>query len=370
MTPRQRVLDAIHHKQPDRVPIDFWAVPEVFDQLQEALALSDRQAVLDRFDVDLRYFDGPALIAQARPPDEEGFVEDHWGVRRKLNTITGTRRDGSSYTWTYKHLVSSPLAGATSVAEIDRHDWPTADMWDYSGVGAACRAIRDAGYAVVAGADRLDRTAQLKPAMYLRGAEQFMADLVLAPAVAEAILEHIGDYYLEYNRRFFEAAGGTEPLIDIFFMGDDMGTQTSTWVAPEMYRRFFKKRFAAYCELAHGCGMKVMYHTCGNVAPLVGDFVEAGLDILQSLQPAALGDGIARLKREFGKDLCFQGGIDIQGVLPTGAPADVREHVRDRAAILAPGGGYVFGTAHNILPDAPTENVLALIDAYHEYGRY
>ncbi len=367
MTARQRVLEAIGHRSPDRIPIDFWAVPEVFRQLREELGLGDDEAVLKRFGVDLRYFNGPAYVGASRPAGKEGVVEDHWGVRRRLTAVAGTRRDGTAYRWTYKHLLAGPLAGASSVAEIERHAWPTAEIWDYSGVQAACRALREAGYAVVAGADRLDRTAQLKPAMYLRGAEQFMADLLLEPEIAEAILHHVSDYYLEYNRRFFEAAGGS---IDIFFMGDDMGTQSSTWVSPELYRRFFKQRLAAYCDLAHRHGMKVMYHTCGNVAPLVRDFIEAGVDILQSLQPQALGERLAWLKREYGRELCFQGGIDIQNVLPKAAPEEVRLHVRRCAKLLGEGGGYIFGTAHNILPDTPTENILALIEAYHEYGRY
>jgi len=367
MTSRQRVLRAIDHAEPDRVPVDFWAVAEVFERLRRQWRLGDDEAVLERIGVDLRYFNGPAFVGEAAGPDADGIATDHWGVRRKLKTITGARRDGTSYTWTYKHLQESPLAEATTVGDIERHAWPTAEMWDYSGVKAACRRIAQAGYAVVAGADRLDRTAQLKPAMYLRGTEQFMADLALEPAIAECIVAHVANYYLEYNRRFFEAADGS---IDIFFMGDDMGTQASTWVAPEMYRKFFKKRFAAYCELAHAYGMKVMYHTCGNVTSLVEDFIDCGLDILQSLQPAAMGDQLARLKSEYGKELCFQGGIDIQGVLPKGTPAEVRQHVRSRVEVLAAGGGYIFGTAHNILPDTPTENILALVDAYREYGQY
>ncbi|MFB3892459.1 MAG: uroporphyrinogen decarboxylase family protein [Phycisphaerae bacterium] len=375
MTPRDRVLQAVTHVVPDRIPIDFWAVPEVYGQLQEAWGLADlgaeaaREAVLKRVGADLRYFNGPALQG---PPGgardlPAGVTMDHWGVLRESRTVTGRRRDGTAWTWTYKHLLKSPLAGATSVAEIDRHNWPTADLWDYSGVAAACRAIKDAGFCVVAGADRLDRTAQLKPAMYIRGTENFMADLALEPDIAEAILTHISDYYLEYNRRFFEAAGGT---IDIFFMGDDMGTQASTWVSPEMYRGFFKKRFEAYCELAHRHGAKTMYHTCGNVAPLVGEFIDAGLDILQSIQPQALGERLAWLKREYGRHLAFQGGIDIQGVLPNGTPAEVAAHVKSRAEVLGEGGGYIFGTAHNILPDTPTENIDALVRAYQEYGRY
>ena len=367
VTSRRRVLEAVEHRQPDRIPIDFWAVPEVYGQLREALGLPDDEAVLRRFGVDLRYYKGPALKGQehVRPPG--GVVQDHWGVLRKAATISGTRRDGTRYAWTYKHLLKSPLAEFTSVAQIERHNWPTADLWDYSEVKTRCQEIKDAGYCVVAGADRLDRTAQLKPAMYVRGTEKFMADLILDEAVAECILRHISDYYLEYNRRFFEAADG---MIDIFFMGDDMGTQAGTWVSPEMYRRFFKKRLAAYCELAHEYGMKTMYHTCGNVAPLVKDFIEAGLDILQSLQPQALGPQLAWLKREYGKDLCLQGGMDIQGVLPRGSPADVADHVRSRAQILGQGGGYIFGTAHNLLPDTPTENILALVEAYHTYGKY
>lgn len=382
LSSRDRVLAAISHRQPDRIPVDFWAAGEVFTQLQQALNLPDKEAVMKFAGADLRYFNGPAYIgataqgpagksAAAQGPAGEalppGVVSDHWGVLRQVSTVSGQRRDGTTYTWTYKHLHKAPLADATTVEQIERHPWPTADMWDYSNVRSACGAIRDSGSCVVAGADRLDRTAQLKPAMYIRGTEQFMADLVLEPQIADCLLEHISDYYLQYNRRFFEAAGGT---IDIFFMGDDMGTQASTWVSPEMYRRFFKRRFAAYCDLAHRHGMKVMYHTCGNVAPLVGDFIEAGLDILQSLQPAALGDQLPVLKREYGKDLSFQGGIDIQNVLPSGTPADVAEHVRQRAAMLGAGGGYIFGTAHNILPDTPTENILALIEAYREFGKY
>jgi uroporphyrinogen decarboxylase len=366
MNSRERVLEAIAHRVPDRIPIDFWAVPEVYCQLRDFLAFPDDEAVLQRFAVDLRYYNGPAPRSQPEPLLPEGVVQDHWGVLRKKQTVHGRRRDGTDYTWTYSHLLRSPLAAAETVEEIEQHAWPTADMWDFSGARLACQQIRDAGLCVVVGADRLDRTAQLKPAMYLRGAARFMTDLVLNPALAECLLEHISAYYLDYDRRLLDAADG---LVDIFFMGDDMGTQASTWVSPELYRRFFHRRLAAYCELAHRYGARVMFHTCGNVTSLVPDFIEAGLDILQSLQPQAMGGQLASIKREYGRELAFQGGIDIQGVLPKGTPEDVVRHVRERARILGIRGGYIFGTAHNILPDTPTENILALVDAYHEYGR-
>ena len=365
MNSRQRVLATIDCKSPDRIPIDFWAVNEVFDRLVKELNVPDIEGVMQKFDADLRFFRGPGL-GEVKP-DADGIFADHWGVKRQWHTVTGHRRDGATYTWTYKHMVSSPLADAQNVADIEKHAWPDPANWDYSGVKDSCKTIRDAGYAVVFGGDRLDRTAQLKAGMYLRGTEQFVMDLALEPEMAECILQHIAEYYNDYNRRVFEAADGN---IDIFFMGDDMGTQNSTWVSVDMYRKFFKKRFAQFNELAHSFGIKTMYHTCGRVTDLVGDFVDAGLDVLQSLQTGPMEGDFAKIKSEFGRDLCFEGGMDIQDVLPNGSPEDVRQHVKKISQTLGKGGGYIFGTAHNLLPDTPTENILALVDAYHEFGQY
>jgi len=129
MTSRERVLTALSHRESAGIPIDFWAVPEVYAQLQQDLHLPDKEAVLRHFDVDLRYFNGPTLIAsqQAAPP--EGVLRDHWGVVRQARTVHGTRRDGTAYSWTYKHLLQSPLAQVSSVAELERYPWPTADLW-------------------------------------------------------------------------------------------------------------------------------------------------------------------------------------------------------------------------------------------------
>ena len=349
------------------MPIDCWAVDVVIERLVAERGLADKEALLRELNVDLRTHTGPIYVGRELRTFDDGTTEDHWGVPRAWMTVDGVRRDGGPWSWRYKHVATTPLAGMTTVAEIDAYPlWPDTAMYDYSRMRAECAAIREAGYAVVIGADRLDRAAQLKPAMYLRGAEQFLVDLMIEPAVGECILDHVVSFYLAHYERIFEATRG---LADIFFMGDDMGTQTGPWVSPDMYRRFFKASFAKYNELAHRYGLRTMYHTCGNVTTLVGEFVEAGLDVLQSLQPEA-GMDLATLKREYGRDLCFQGGVDIQQVLPHGTPDDVRRHVADRAGIMVPGGGYIFGTAHNILPDVTSENIRALFDAYIEYGQY
>jgi len=367
MLGRERVLTALDHREADRVPIDYWAIGSVTERLVAERGLADSESLLRQLGVDLRYHLGPKYVGRKLRSFEDGSVEDHWGVPRRWMTVEGVRRDGEPWSWRYKHVARPPLAEMTSVAEVEAYPlWPGTDMYDYSQMHQECVVLRDTGCAVVIGADRLDRAAQLKPAMYLRGAEQFLVDLMTEPAVGECILEHIVEFYLAHYERIFEA---TEGLADVFFMGDDMGTQTGPWVSPEMYRQFFKSNFARFNALAHRYGLRTMYHTCGNVTDLVGEFVDAGLEVLQSLQPQA-GMDLEMLKREYGRDLCFQGGIDIQKVLPHGSPADVRAHVADRARIMAPGGGYVFGTAHNLLPDVPSENIAALFDAYHEVGRY
>jgi uroporphyrinogen decarboxylase len=322
--------------------------------------------LLRRLHVDLRYFMGPSFAGQQFRVHPDGLVEDHWGVLRQPMTVGGTDKNNRSWSWSYKHVHRSPLAGAQTVADIERHaGWPSAELWDYSRVKAECERVKALGCAVVNGGDRLDRTAQLKPASYLRGMEQFLLDLFEAPAVAECILDHIAHYYLEYNERVFRAAEGN---IDIFFMGDDMGTQHGLWVSVDIYRRFFKANFRKFNDLAHRFGIRTMYHTCGNVADLVPEFIDCGLDILQSLQPAAMD--IAALKRQYGRHLAFQGGMDIQQTMPQATPQQVAAEVRERARALGPGGGYIFCTAHNLLPDVPTENIAALFEAYLEHGRY
>lgn len=366
ITGRDRVLAALRHEELDRIPIDYWADREITDRLAKHYAVPDKESLLRLLGVDMRYVMGPSFVGLQMRVHDDGLVEDHWGVLRMPMSVEGVDRTGRPWAWSYQHVHVSPLQGATTAREIEQYPhWPSADQWSYELVKTECEQAAATGAAVVNGGDRLDRTAQLKPAMYLRGTEQFLSDLLLEPAIAECILEHIAHYYLTYNERVFQAAQGT---IDIFFMGDDMGTQTGLWVSPKLYRKFFKDRFRQFNDLAHKYGMKTMYHSCGNVTKLIPDFIDCGLDMLQSLQPAAMD--LALLKREYGRHLAFQGGVDIQDMMPKGTPEDIAKHVHERARLLGHGGGYVFGTAHNLLPDVPTENAVALFDAYQAHGRY
>ncbi len=359
MMHRERVLTALEHRVPDSVPYDCWAEAAIHERLARALGVQTKEDVLRELDVDLRVIPGPQYIGPELRRHEDGSIEDLWGVARRAVTV---ERGGAA--WRYQHVVQPPLAGMTSVAEIQAYaGWPSPDYWDYSDIAAQCAAVREAGYAVVCAGDRLDRTAQLKTLMYLRGMEQAYIDLATNPGIVECILEHVVGYYVVYNQRVFVAAAGS---IDIFMMGDDFGTQTGPMVSPETWHRVLRPGFQAYIDLAHEFGIRVMHHTCGDVRALIPEFTDCGLDILQSLQPRA-GMDLGELKREYGRFLCFHGSIDIQETLPRGSPADVRAEVAERM-IHARDGGVILCTAHNIPPEAPLDNVLALFDAYRELG--
>ena len=362
MNHRDRVKTILSFKEADRVPRDLWTIPEVIALLLKKLNLPDEESLLKYFDVDFRYIKGPSYSGQEMQKYPDGTVEDLWGVRRRSMTV-----EKGSMKWSYKHVAVSPLEKMETVEEIDKYPkWPSPDLWDYTGIEKECLRFSN-DYIVVNVGDRLDRTAQLKPAIYLRGMEQILVDLFVNPAVAEAIFEHIRAYFLDYNNRVFKAAQGK---IDIFMMGDDFGTQHGLIVSKDLWIKYFKEGFKKYIELAHKYGIKVMHHTCGSVKDLIPEFIDCGLDILQSVQPKARDMDLGILKKEYGKYISFHGSIDIQDLLPNGTKEDIDKEVKEKMEAGKPSGGFIISTSHNILPDTPVENILALFEAYKKYGNY
>ena len=361
MNSKERVLTALQHKAPDRVPVDYWAIPLITQRLKEKLNFKDDEELLRYLNIDLRVINGPQFTGRELRKYPNGKAEDLWGVLRRPVTV-----EGNGFKQTYMEVDESPLANMETVKEIEAYGkWPSADWWDYSELAEQCKKYP--GFAVVNMGDRMDRTAQLKTAMYLRGMEQIMLDMYEKPEVLEAILEHIVAYFVEYNHRVFKAANGG---IDIFMMGDDFGMQNSLLFGAAMWRKYFKPGFKKYIEVAHKYNIKIMHHTCGAVKELIPDFIDAGLDILQSVQPQAAGMNLRDLKKEFGKDICFHGSIDIQKTVPFGTVADIKREVKERMEAGKSGGGFIICTAHNIQADSPLENITALFEAYQEYGKY
>lgn len=362
MTSHERVLLAINHEVPDRIPIDFWASPGLVRKLESELGLS-HEGFLDAHDVDLRYLAGPGYIGPPLTGDAPGESVDIWGVPR---IVVEVKLPGGAER--YAEVARSPLSGAATVDDILAYDhWPSPEWFDYRVIEQQCEEVLRRGRAVAFMGDRLNRVAQLKPAMYLRGGEQFLIDMVTSPDLARAILAKIRQFYLGYLERILAAARGK---LDLLVSGDDFGTQQGLWISTEMWDQFLRDGFAAYLGLVKSHGVKTMHHTCGAVSELVPRLIGCGLNILQSLQPEARGMSITDLKAKFGSQLAFQGGVSIQRTMPFGSPQEIRREVKHLAEVAGKGGGYIFCTAHNLQADTPIENVVALMRAYREYGVY
>ena len=203
----------------------------------------------------------------------------------------------------------------------------------------------------------------------LRGLETWLIDLAVNPEFAHALMRKVSDLMLGGVLAMLERVG---EYVDLLVMGDDMGSQNAPLISPQMYRRMIKPYHAEVIAAIKGkTKAKIFYHSDGNVYPLLGDYVDIGVDVLNPVQISAadMGD-TARLKREFGEKLSFCGAVDTHWVLPYGTPDDVRREVRRRIRDLAPGGGYICASVHCIQPDVPVENIIAMFEEAAVAGRY
>jgi uroporphyrinogen decarboxylase len=357
---RERTFLALRHETPDRIPADFWASPGMRERILAEMGLAHEE-FLDEFDIDFRYIAGPDYVGPPLTSSASDTEVDIWGVPRRGLTL-----EVLGHLEHYREVTEPPLSGAFRVEDVEDYaHWPSADWFDYKGIEAQCAAVRDGGRVAVFMGDRLNRIAQLKPAMYIRGVENIMLDMAIRPALARAVFGRIKAFYLEYLTRILESASGK---LDIVLTGDDFGAQDGLLVSPSMWSEFLSEGFRQYNELIGAHGVVAMHHTCGSVVELIPAMIDNGLDVLQSLQPEARGMDPASLKRRYGRRLCFHGGVSVQRTLPRGTPDDVRQEVKNLANTMGKGGGYIFCTAHNVQADTPIENVQALLTAYRDFG--
>ncbi|MCM8829780.1 MAG: hypothetical protein NC824_02115 [Candidatus Omnitrophica bacterium] len=350
MSGKERVLKTISHKKIDRVPVDFWATKDVERKLMAYFNLDDRDSLLERLGVDIRYvfpeYKGPKLRSF---PD--GSKEDIWKVRRK------PVKAGIAI---YNEVCYYPLADANSIEDIEKFEWPDPAWFDISGIEDICKKYEQ--YAIVLCDERTNRTTILHQGIYLCGMEKIMVDLVLNPDFVHALFTKISNFYMELNRRIFEAAKGR---IDILLIGDDIGTQDGLLISPDKIREFIIPYLKKYIKLCREYNIKAMFHSCGGIREVIPDLIEAGVDILNPIQVRAKGMVPAELKREFGDRICFHGGVDVQRTLPYGTVEEVKKEVKERIDVLGENGGYILAPTHNFQGDIPVENMLAF---YQEAG--
>lgn len=383
MTSRDRLITALDHREPDRVPFDLGSTfvtgitrgayqallaelgeshrpePPILDPVQQ-LVVPD-QDILDRLGVDTTSL---ARHLPGRPPlnerEDDTFLmfDDVWGIGWRMPKAQRL----------YYDMFIHPLAGKT-LADAKAHPWPDPTKnFDRQGVRDLARRLHeqtDKGIIVAGfGSGILEMT------LWLQGFDHGYMNLLADKPLTNWLLDKITDIKMAYAELVLEAAGD---YCQVFYGGDDVGHQTCPAIRPELFRELMVPRYQRYHSFIKlkAPHLKIFFHTCGSVYQLLPDLIESGIDILNPVQVSAaeMGD-TARLKREFGRDLVFWGGIDTQHVMPHGTPQEVKDEVRRRIEDLAPGGGYVFDTVHNIQADVPGENIVALAEALEEYGWY
>jgi uroporphyrinogen decarboxylase len=381
LTPRERVLTALNHEEPDRVPILLGTSNATTLQMEPYRRLKARLGI----QAEDRYLYDWLELGSARL-DEETLARlgsDGRGVWDRFPQAVYTRNidrpPGSPYIddWGVGVVEISPgvwfpgihpLAEAQKADELERYPWP--DMQDperVAGVRQQAQRLRQENNYAVVGVPWL--LFPLERAIALQGMEAFLSNLALNPDFAQALLQKTAALCKTLMGRFLGAAGG---YLDIIKIGDDLGTQNSLLISPKMYRQILKPVHADYIAfIKERTSAKVFFHTDGDVFGLLDDFVEIGIDILNPIQTAAgrMAD-LGGLKQRYGKRLVFCGAIDTQRLLPYASPAEVREEVRRVIRLLGPGGGYLLSSVHTIMPEVPVDNILALVSAASEYGRY
>jgi uroporphyrinogen decarboxylase len=387
VTSRERTLTALAHREPDRVPADFLATPQVWDGLVSHLAVEpadvpadwldpEREAVLRRLEIDLRVLSYDMFCTPPESVLEEGAVVDWWGSldrstpnrmwRQRL--ADGTTRDVwgihrravSHELGAYDELESFPLQGAESIAALKRYAWPEPDWWDFGPLPDLVRRLDpDRRYHL-----RWRIGSVFETAWQLRGMQELLVDLVAEPEIPRYVMGRIADVHVENTRRVLDLVGDR---LDLVYLYDDVAAQDSLLISPQTWRDEIRPHHARLVELAHGRGIPVMYHCDGAVAPLIPELIELGVDVLNPIQPDARGMDPRALKDAFGDRLAFHGGVDIVTTLPHGTPDEVADEVRHRVDVLGENGGYVLCSSHHVQPDTPVENVLAMYDPSLRY---
>lgn len=373
MTPRERFRKAIHHEEPDRVPIDVGqdfhnGIHEIayqkllaylgetdeirlYDQMQHLAVI--KESILDRLRADTRYVfaNAPAGFTLAIAPD--GSWADEWGVRRKP----------CGY---YDESCHHPLAGC-DLAAVRAFRFPNPlDKARFEGLREKTQRLYETtDYALIAGnpATLFYLTAELV------GFQEYMERLLTDRIVIETLVDRMLGFWIDFFGAYLDAVGD---LVEMVWMGDDWGTQQGPILQPKLFREIFLPRYRQFCEFVKGrAPVKVALHSCGSVCWALDDLANSGIDVVHPLQGDARDmDDPVSLKKRFGKQLAFYSNLCNQTILPHGTPEEVREDVIRKIRALAPGGGYIVSGGHNIQADVSPENILALFDTAWQVGQY
>lgn len=345
MTPRERWLAVLTRQTPDRVPMDYWTTDEAYQKLSAHLGVSDERALFERLHIDRPFTVSPRYVGPAIPADE-----DVYGIKYRYVDYGKGR---------YREVATNPLVKYNSVEEIKADfTWPDPDWWTYDHLPEQIESWRD--YPIRGGGSEPFLTYKS-----LRGQEQAFMDLVLNPEIVHYVLDVLFELAYQNTLRIYEAI---PDQVMVTYVAEDMGSQESLMFSPKQIHEFLIPRMKRMIDLAHDAGAHVFHHSDGAIRPILPDMIEAGIDVLNPIQWRCKGMEREGLKRDFGDQLVFHGGVDNQYTLAFGTVQEVRQEVIDDLEILGAGGGYIIAPCHNIQAVSPPENIVAMYDTGYEYG--
>ncbi len=361
ITHKERVKYALAHKTPDRTPRDFSAEPAVWLQLMRYFGFSDKEELLRYFDIDIRTisYDQSAFIRKKgsnhtdpgklntwKYINVDGTWFDIWGARRKT-----VKNEFASY----EELCEYPLAHAETLGDLDKYDWPHLQDWDFEQLISVIDMINpnDEYYL------RFRLGSVFETAWSLCGFDTFLENLLIHPEIPVAIMDIITEIHISNLNRIMDIAGDR---IDMIYCYDDVAHQEGLLFSRALWAKTVGRFHQRIFQLARSCDKEVMYHCCGDICPLIPDFIKIGVTTLNPIQPGAISEDFNILKQKYGSLLSFHGGIDIQHLLPHASPSEVKAAVHDAQRILGKNGGYILAPSHHIQADTPINNILAMYE--------
>jgi len=354
MTSKERVLTAFARRQPDRVPLNYSANPEIDLRLREhfGVAKNDSEGLLRALGVDFRTAGAP-YVGPKLHADLPGRMIDEWSRHRRW-----VEHEAGGY-WDY---CDWPLKDAT-LEEIQAWPMPSPDHYDYSVVPRQIKKYE--GYCLVGGgagvADIINSCGMV------RTMEQVLVDLITDDPAGLCLVDRRTETHLEIMARTLEAGKG---MIDMLWLGEDLGTQRGPTISLELFRKHIRPRHQKFVDLAKSFNVLVAIHSCGSSSWAFDDFTEMGIHVVDTLQPEAKDMAPATLKKRYGDRLCFHGMISTAGPVAYGTVEDVVKNVRETLETMMPGGGYALAPTHSLQSNSPTANVVAMYEAAKKFGTY
>jgi uroporphyrinogen decarboxylase len=373
---RERFLKTLNHQEPDRVPIDLGSVgggitDVAYSRVKEYLGIKGDEGTTYTTTLTVSQFDERVLLALnvdvrrvglrgskrrlGRVEQPDGSWADEWGIFYRK----------AGY---YNQIVKNPLRNAT-VADLARHPWPDpADPSLVEGLAAQARNLYE-------GTDFALSAKSVSGGIFqtccrLRSMEQFLMDMLIDKPFARELLARVEESVLSLTDALLTAAG---PYVQMVETQDDLGTQRAPLISPALYREMIQPchaNLSALIKKKTDGKARVFLHSDGSIFDVLPDVIDAGIEVLNPLQPHAAKMDPKGLKGAFGDKLVFHGGLDQQQTIPFGTPEEAAADVRRVIRALAPKGGYIFAPCHNLQPDVPPENIVAIYRAAAEYGVY